>query len=168
MKRLVNSPGDILSARTGYIRILSGVRDLRTQTARLANKAAASQLEQITIGDQTYWMPPKASGISKTIQRMYLLPGFDEYMLGYKDRSAVLDGQYSRHIVPGNNGMFSSTIVKDGHIVGTWRRTFKNNHIIINPHPFIEFTEAEKKLFSAASNQYGQFLEMSVSINYVK
>jgi len=141
---------------------------LKVTDARIGLKAAASQLEQITIGDQTYWMSRNAPETSKIVQRMYLLPGFDEYMLGYKDRSAVLDGQYSRHIVPGNNGMFSSTIVKDGHIVGTWRRTFKNNHIIINPHPFIEFTEAEKKLFSAASNQYGQFLEMSVSINYVK
>ncbi|WP_321417898.1 winged helix DNA-binding domain-containing protein [uncultured Methanomethylovorans sp.] len=141
---------------------------LKITDARFGLKAVASQLEQITIDNRTYWMPPNAPQISIKVQKMYLLPGFDEYMLGYKDRSAVLNAQYSQQIVPGNNGMFSSTIVKDGQIVGTWRRSFKNDHIIITPQPFIEFKGSERKLFSVASNQYGQFLEMSVSINDVE
>ncbi len=87
---LAELAGDILSAEAGYITDFVWWSGLKVTDARIGLKAAASQLEQITIGDQTYWMPPKASGISKTIQRMYLLPGFDEYLLGYKDRMRFL------------------------------------------------------------------------------
>lgn len=141
---------------------------LKVTDARAGLEASASQLEQMTTGDTTYWMSPNAPETFKKEQRMYLLPGFDEYLLGYKDRSVVLDAQYFQKIVPGNNGIFSSTIVKDGQIIGTWRRTLKNDHVIITPQSFIEFTETQKKLFSAASNEYSRFLEKNVSINYMK
>lgn len=85
-------------------------------------------------------------------------------MLGYKDRAAILDPQYSNQIVPWNNGMFSPTIVMDGRIAGTWRRTFKRGSVIITPQPFVEFAEAEKKEFSKAAEHYGRFLEMPVII----
>ena len=52
---------------------------------------------------------------------VHLLPGFDEFVLGYGDRSAVLDPAFAERIVPGNNGMFRPTIVVDGRVVGTWR-----------------------------------------------
>ncbi|MCD2190031.1 winged helix DNA-binding domain-containing protein [Actinomycetospora soli] len=49
-----------------------------------------------------------------------LLPGFDEFVLGYADRSAVLDPEHAERIVPGANGVFRPTVVRDGRIVGTW------------------------------------------------
>ncbi|MFD2093591.1 winged helix DNA-binding domain-containing protein [Blastococcus deserti] len=50
----------------------------------------------------------------------FLLPGFDEFVLGYGDRSAVLDPAFADRIVPGGNGVFRPTVVHDGRIVGTW------------------------------------------------
>ncbi|WP_051086130.1 winged helix DNA-binding domain-containing protein [Actinomycetospora chiangmaiensis] len=49
-----------------------------------------------------------------------LLPGFDEFVLGYADRSQVLDPAHADAIVPGGNGVFRPTVVRDGRIVGTW------------------------------------------------
>jgi len=59
------------------------------------------------------------------MESAHLLPGFDEYLLGYSDRSAVLDPADAQRICPGGNGMFSPTMVIDGHVTGTWKRTFK-------------------------------------------
>lgn len=50
-----------------------------------------------------------------------LLPGFDEFVLGYRHRSAVLDDGMLERIVPGRNGVFRPTIVEAGRIVGTWK-----------------------------------------------
>ena len=50
-----------------------------------------------------------------------LLPGFDEFVLGYGDRTDVLDAAHADRIVPGGNGMFRPTVVRDGRVVGTWR-----------------------------------------------
>jgi hypothetical protein len=50
-----------------------------------------------------------------------LLPGFDEFVLGYGDRTEILDAAHADRIVPGGNGMFRPTVVRDGRVVGTWR-----------------------------------------------
>ena len=52
----------------------------------------------------------------------YALPGFDEYVLGYTDRSHALTPETFRRIVPGNNGIFLPIIVDNGVVTGTWRR----------------------------------------------
>lgn len=50
-----------------------------------------------------------------------LLPGFDEFVLGYRDRSAILGDVPLERIVPGLNGVFRPTVVVGGRVVGTWR-----------------------------------------------
>ncbi|MFC3689071.1 winged helix DNA-binding domain-containing protein [Aquipuribacter hungaricus] len=50
-----------------------------------------------------------------------LLPGFDEYLLGYADRDAVLAPAHAERIVPGRNGVFRPTVVVGGQVVATWR-----------------------------------------------
>ncbi len=50
-----------------------------------------------------------------------LLPGFDEFVLGYGERADVLDPEHADRIVPGGNGMFRPTVVRDGRVVGTWK-----------------------------------------------
>jgi hypothetical protein len=50
-----------------------------------------------------------------------LLPGFDEFVLGYGERAEILDPEHADRIVPGGNGVFRPTIVRDGRVVGTWK-----------------------------------------------
>lgn len=50
-----------------------------------------------------------------------LVPGFDEWILGYADRALVADEVAFRAIVPGGNGIFRPAVLLDGIVVGTWR-----------------------------------------------
>ena len=50
-----------------------------------------------------------------------LVPGFDEWILGYADRTLVADDAAFRAVVPGGNGIFRPAILLDGIVVGTWR-----------------------------------------------
>jgi hypothetical protein len=140
---------------------------LKITDARAGLIAAASELGQFTVDGQTYWMSSDTANVFEKMQRIYLLPGFDEYMLGYKDRTAILDPHDAHQIVPWKNGMFSSTIVMDGRITGTWRRTFKRGSVIIKPQPFVAFTAKELEQFSAAADHYGRFLGMPVIISEI-
>ncbi len=67
---------------------------------------------------------------------MLLLSGFDEYMLGYGDRSAIMSPEQMDLVVPGSNGVFRPTVVDDGVVVGTWKRTVKRTRIEILVSPF--------------------------------
>ena len=50
-----------------------------------------------------------------------LLPAFDEYLVGYTDRSDVLPDKYKRRCITAN-GLFFPTIMEEGKIVGTVRK----------------------------------------------
>lgn len=51
---------------------------------------------------------------------VHLLPGFDEFVLGYAERGHVLAPEEFDRVVPGGNGIFRATVVHRGRIVGTW------------------------------------------------
>jgi hypothetical protein len=52
---------------------------------------------------------------------VHLLPGFDELVLGYADRSCTVPPEHAERIVPGANGVFRPTVVVGGQVVATWR-----------------------------------------------
>ncbi|MCP2262859.1 winged helix DNA-binding domain-containing protein [Promicromonospora thailandica] len=54
-----------------------------------------------------------------------LVPGFDETVLGYQDRTLVADEETMRLVVPYSNGIFRPAVLLDGRLVGTWRRAPK-------------------------------------------
>lgn len=50
-----------------------------------------------------------------------LLPGFDELILGYADRTVTLAAEHADRVVPGGNGVFRPTVVVGGRAVAVWR-----------------------------------------------
>jgi hypothetical protein len=71
---------------------------------------------------------------------VFLLPGFDEYVLGYSDRRAYLPPEFAHLIVPGGNGVFRPTVLSDGRIVGTWAYSGRAANRAIAAVPFTKFT----------------------------
>jgi hypothetical protein len=135
---------------------------LTAAEAKTGLAAAGKMLVQETIADGVYWMPCEAPENNHDTPSVHLLPGFDEYLLGYSDRSAVLDPAYAQRICPGGNGMFSPTLVSDGVVTGTWKRTFKGGAVVIETAPFRPLTAAESAALSAAADRYGKFLGLPV------
>jgi len=91
-------------------------------------------------------------------REVHLLPGFDEYLLGYQDRSLALSDEHFQRVVPGNNGIFLPMIVSDGAIVGTWRRTAKSKTFEIKPEHFDDATAAQLAGLQSASADYVRFM----------
>lgn len=98
---------------------------LSVRDARAGLASARAHLEPTTIEGTEHFLDPAIPGrlaaCRDEARGTFLLPGFDEFVLGYGDRSAVLEPEFATRVVPGNNGMFLSTVVVDGRIVGTWR-----------------------------------------------
>lgn len=135
---------------------------LLVRDANVGLEMARDQLEELVIDGTSYWMAPGLP--DRASSAVHLLPGFDEYLLGYQDRSAVLAAQYAQAIVPGNNGMFQPTIVSAGRVVGTWRRKSAPGHVTVTPIPFEPLTEAHMTRLMSAAAGYGRFLGSSVAV----
>ncbi|MBA2321595.1 MAG: winged helix DNA-binding domain-containing protein [Deltaproteobacteria bacterium] len=67
---------------------------------------------------------------------VHLLPGFDELLLGYRDRTAMLDPEFADRICPGGNGVFRPTLLVDGRMVGTWRAKAATRSVALTYEPF--------------------------------
>jgi hypothetical protein len=65
--------------------------------------------------------PDRLASHRRAARGVHLLPGFDEFVLGYGDRAAVLAPEHADRIVPGGNGVFRRTLVAGGRVLATWR-----------------------------------------------
>ncbi len=135
---------------------------LTTTDARAGLEMVKTQLVHEVVDGQTYWMAQTMAPVRKQPLVAYLLPGFDEYLLGYTNRSAVLDPIYHPIAHPGKNGVFAATIVLDGRVVGVWKRTFKKKSVLITAQPFTTFTPEQEQAIAAAAQRYGEFLGLPV------
>jgi hypothetical protein len=93
----------------------------------------------------------------------HLLPPFDEYLLGYRDRGAVLPSQQAKRVNAGG-GMPKPTIVLDGVVVGTFRRTFSRRGIDIAAEPFRPLDREEQALVAAAADRLGEFVGRTATL----
>ena len=94
---------------------------------------------------------------------VHLLPGFDEYLIGYADRSAVLPGEHAAKIVPGGNGIFQPVIVAAGQVAGTWKRQVKKDTVEITLAPFTRL-DVSQEIVLAAARRYSRFLGLELSL----
>jgi len=130
--------------------------------ARSAMEMIQNEVIQKTLDDQVYYLSDPQPAPESQPPNAHLLPAYDEYYLGYKDRSAVLDPAYDRLAVS-NNGVFRPVIVINGQVRGTWRRTVKGNTLKISLEPFETLTGPALEALEIAAEQYGgTFLDLEV------
>jgi hypothetical protein len=118
---------------------------LTVTDARAGLALAHDQLERLKADGVEHFLDPE------TIDRLdecradargvFLLPGFDELVLGYGDRSAMIPSEFEGRLAPGRNGVFQPTVVSDGRIVGTWRRNGRGAKRTLLAEPFETFSD---------------------------
>ena len=124
---------------------------LTVTEARSGVEATKSGLVSQKIDGKEYWMSIDAPDhTARDGSSVHLLPAFDEYLLGYKDRGAALTAEDALRVIPGKNGIFLPTIVVDGVVVGTWKRKLKKNSVDITLSPFAAPDDLNQRATEAA------------------
>ncbi len=139
-----------------------GWAGLKAADARAGIEGASKHLIKTVVAGKTYWLSADLPDLSPAAPSAFLLPGFDEFILGYKEREAVLEARHAQKIVPGSNGMFLATAVIDGCVVGTWKRVERKKGIIITVNAFAPLKKAEKTALATAAEHYGRFVGLPV------
>lgn len=132
--------------------------------ARRGLAAARGQLESIHADDLEYFLSPGLPA-EPSVSRARLLPGFDEVLLGYGDRRVALADEHSPLVFPGRNGMFLATIVVDGAVVGTWRRTRTSSEVTVALESFEPLSRRVRADAEAAAREYAAFLGLTLRMD---
>jgi hypothetical protein len=140
---------------------------LAVKDAREALEMIRSQLVSETIDKQVYWFSPSTMSPKSRAGKAYLLPNYDEYLIAYKDRLAVMGDVANDGAGARQNVIFNHAVLIDGVVEGTWKRTLKKDAVVIEtvfPGPL---SETNKKALSAAAKQYGKFIGLPVVLDII-
>jgi hypothetical protein len=141
---------------------------LSVADTRIGLEMNSTRLIHETIGSQTYWFANSPSSTDDPSPTAHLLANFDEYIVGYTDRSAAFDPIHASKLGARGDILSHSTLVLDGRVVGTWRRTLKKDAVTIVLQTFTPPHEAEISAFTSAASRYGAFLGLSVNIEFAR
>jgi len=148
----------------------AGWTGLTAADARRGIAGAGDQLATIRVdGSEMYLDPALLDGMPPSAARMgkvLVLPGFDEYLLGYKDRSLMLADEHQQAIIPGGNGMFQATVVRDGQVIGTWKRTLSKTRAQITVRPLIPLRKTDPVRIEQAFEEYARFIQRPPDVRW--
>ncbi len=131
---------------------------LRVNSAKQALESVKRDFQSATIHSQTHWFSGALSAAGQTGASAYLLPAFDEFIIGYKDRRASLPRE-NHHKAVSNNGIFRPIIVVNGKVTGVWKRTIKKDKAAAEMTFFERPHRSTKKSIDEAAEQYVRFIK---------
>ncbi|MBK9124802.1 MAG: AlkZ family DNA glycosylase [Chloroflexi bacterium] len=130
--------------------------------ARAGFEAARPDVTPREIDGTVYWVAEGADDQAVDAGHLALLAGYDEYLLGYQNRDAVIDRANASAICPGANGVFYPMVVVGGQIVGTWRRTLRRDLAVIGRAVFADVVVRDGA-FESAARRYAAFHGLEVA-----
>jgi hypothetical protein len=120
--------------------------NLTADDTRRAVAAARGHLGAVTVDDVEYLLGPttrdELADCREHAEGVVVLPGFDELIFGYRDRSPTLPDDRSAAVFPHRNGIPSCTVLLAGQVVATWRRPAKGEAGTVRIVPLEAMTEA--------------------------
>jgi hypothetical protein len=130
---------------------------LKVADARIALDSCKSILICIK-QEYEYWFDRDVKSAVNAPKQVYLLPGFDEYVLGYTNRSDVIESKFVKKITPGG-GLFYPTVVIEGKIVGNWKTIRSKKEERVEILPFTSIKSSLRKEATNAGNKYLNYLK---------
>ena len=92
------------------------------------------------------------------IERMHLLPAFDEYLIAYKGRTMALPTELYKHAFT-NNGIFYQVVLKQGNVVGNWKKQIKKDTVQVE-YSWLDIAgNINQRQLSSAENRLVEFLK---------
>lgn len=135
---------------------------LSVTDAKIAIGFASRELEHTDINEQTYWFSNPIPRL-KTKNTLYLLPTYDEYLISYADRSAILLSETHKAIIS-SYGIFRALVIVNNLITGIWTRSTRNNKVILEMKFFEQPDTGIRNLINKEAERFGRFMGKEIEI----
>ena len=132
--------------------------------ARRAAESTARELEQQTIDGRLYRLPTPTRLAKRKTPIAHLLPNYDEYFIGFRDRGAFAERLRAAGIEARTDALSGHILAINGQIVGGWGRTFRGKKAVIRLKLLQGLTAVENRAVGTAAKRFADFLGMPVQI----
>jgi hypothetical protein len=129
--------------------------------ARAAWKLAGGDLAEVRVAGEPAWILAGRSGATREYagqaRFVSLLPRFDAYLLGYRNRDLVVAPRHARRIQRGG-GWLHPTVIVNGRVVAAWSYNDREKKLSVVVEPFEELDPAVEPGLRAEAEDVGRFL----------
>ena len=131
---------------------------LSVSDAKQAVYLIASELTTEQWKEQTWYIHDTCRTRGKLSGHIHLLPSYDEYLLGYKDRTDVLPLEhYSKAFT--NNGLFFPIVLHNGQVIGNWDKSVKKKSVDLKYSWFRQVADMNEETLERERQKFTRFLE---------
>jgi hypothetical protein len=127
--------------------------------SKRAIEMLGATLTPVAVGDAKMWMVERAKPAPGCEQTAHLLPNYDEYFIGHRDRSAIGRRLKSIELVTGGDARISHVAVIGGQLVGGWKRVIAAGKVTAELRPVVKLTRTERDLLQSQRARLEAFLE---------
>ena len=133
--------------------------------AKRGIEIAGPDLVSEMMDGRTYWrLPGTSSPRTRPVERAaHLLPNYDEYLIAYRDRDAVIGPSRLAALAPGGSDVFAHSLIIGGQLAGSWTRTHGRDSARVEVVSYRRLTPADRRAISAAAERYGRFMKQPVT-----
>jgi Winged helix DNA-binding domain len=136
---------------------------LRPTDARRAWASIEDRLTEVSTAAGPAWDLKRRRRDAAPPGLVRLLPSFDEYLLGWKDRRFIADAARWRRIQSGA-GWFNPAVVADGAGVGTWVASRGSDRMRLDVRPFTRPASTLRRGLDAEARDLASYLGTDVEI----
>ncbi len=139
---------------------------LTVSAVREGIELAGPALEGRRIDGMAYWAAADAFDPLPGLvpdAHVLLLPNYDEYLGSYADYGPVFDAALPRARTT-SDVLGTNLIVRDGLVVGGWRRMLARDRVTVTVTLLLPFTPAELDALAEAAEAFGRFVELAVDL----
>lgn len=124
-------------------------------------RAVESSLRALRIDESVHWCDAKIEhALDVAAPLVRLLPAYDEFIVAYKDRAAVVHAGHSKY------PLFSlgPSVLVDGRTAGTWTRTLAKKSVTVRVKPFARLSAKERGAMLHAAHHYADFVGLPLQM----
>jgi len=94
-----------------------------------------------------------------------LLPSFDEYLLGHKDKGHLVDPAHYKRVYR-KAGWLSPVVLVDGRVAGVWSAAKSRGRLTITVEPFRRLGREIRDGVAAEADDVGRFFGLAAEVRY--
>jgi hypothetical protein len=132
--------------------------------ARRAIEIAGRSLAREVFDGRDYHAVRRTPRAARAVRVAHLLPNYDEYFIGYKDRSAFAERLGGVVTKAQFDALWGHGLFVDGQIVGGWRRAPDGSDVVLRL--LLALTPAERDLVLRAGRRFEKFLGIPVRVDF--
>jgi hypothetical protein len=126
--------------------------------------AEMAKLGTVTVDGRKYHTRDARRPAARRGPVAHLLPNYDEYFIGHKDRSAIGHRLRRDRVRWPEGSSFGNVIALDGQLVGSWTRVLTRKGIAIDVRFVVRPKPKERQAIARAAAEYARFLGPCASV----